>query len=47
MNEAIDKVRAFAVSGLDYITKPFQFEEVLARIKTHLFLRKMRVELEE
>ena len=36
MNEVLDKVKAFAVGGIDYITKPFQEEEVLARVKTHL-----------
>lgn len=41
MNEPLDKVKAFAVGGVDYITKPFQFEEVLARVKTHLSLRRL------
>ncbi len=31
-----DKVKAFAVGGVDYITKPVQWEEVLARVTTHL-----------
>jgi len=39
LNEPLDKVKAFAIGGVDYITKPFQFEEVLARVKTHLALR--------
>ena len=42
MNAAIDKVKAFQVGGVDYITKPFHLEEVLARIKIQLenqFLR--------
>jgi len=34
-----DKILAFQVGGSDYITKPFQFEEVLARIRHHLSLR--------
>ncbi len=34
--EVIDKVKAFALGGVDYITKPFHVEEVLARVKTHL-----------
>lgn len=34
-----DKVKGFQVGGLDYITKPFRQEEVLARVKTHLALR--------
>jgi two-component system NtrC family sensor kinase len=36
--DVFDKVRAFSVGGVDYITKPFQIEEVVARIKTHLTL---------
>ncbi|HLO52227.1 MAG TPA: response regulator, partial [Kamptonema sp.] len=34
INEVLDKVKAFAVGGVDYITKPFQAEEVLARVET-------------
>lgn len=41
LNEPLDKVKAFATGGVDYITKPFQFEEVLARVKTHLSLRRL------
>lgn len=44
--ETIDKVKAFNSGGVDYITKPFQIEEVLARVKTHLNLRETRKELE-
>ncbi len=33
LNEALDKVKAFQSGGVDYITKPFQVEEVLARIE--------------
>jgi two-component system, sensor histidine kinase and response regulator len=40
-----DKVRAFDVGGIDYITKPFQVEEVRARVKTHLELRRASREL--
>ena len=47
LNEVFDKVEAFAIGGVDYITKPFQMEEVLARVQTHLSLRKMRQQLEE
>jgi DNA-binding response OmpR family regulator len=42
-----DKVTGFAAGGVDYITKPFQQVEVLARIKTHIALRKREVELEQ
>jgi len=40
-----DKVEAFRVGGVDYVSKPFQGREVLARIKTHLRLRLRQVEL--
>ncbi|MBW4621365.1 MAG: response regulator [Cyanosarcina radialis HA8281-LM2] len=46
-SEAIDKVKAFAVGGVDYITKPFQAEEVLVRIETQLRLGKLQAELQE
>jgi signal transduction histidine kinase len=47
LNETLDKVRAFSVGGVDYITKPFQFEEVLARVKTHLSLHRLQQELQQ
>lgn len=37
-NEMMDKVKAFSLGAVDYITKPFQKEEVIARVKTHLSL---------
>jgi signal transduction histidine kinase len=36
LSDVLDKVKAFGVGGVDYITKPFQEEEVLARVSTHL-----------
>ena len=39
LNETEDKVQAFRSGGVDYISKPFQFEEVQARVQTHLKLR--------
>lgn len=39
LNETFDKVKALEVGGADYITKPFQFEEVLARVRNQLALR--------
>jgi two-component system sensor histidine kinase/response regulator len=42
-----DKVRAYQAGGVDYITKPFHAEEVLARINTHLSLRNMQRQLQE
>ncbi len=41
-----DKVKAFANGGVDYITKPFYFEEVEARVKVHLNLKYAREELQ-
>jgi PleD family two-component response regulator len=38
LEDALDKVRAFQVGGCDYITKPFQIEEVLARVENQLAL---------
>lgn len=39
LHDVIDKIRAFEVGGVDYVTKPFQAEEVLARVNTHLTLQ--------
>ena len=47
LTEQLDKVKAFAIGGVDYITKPFQMEELHARVKTHLMLRSLQIELEE
>lgn len=41
LSETLDKVKAFRVGGVDYVTKPFQFEEVYARVQTHLQLRRL------
>ena len=47
LHETLDKVRAFGTGGVDYITKPFQFQEVEARVRTHLELCRQRRELRE
>jgi signal transduction histidine kinase len=47
LGDAADKVRAFAEGGQDYITKPFHVEEVLARVMTHLALRRAQREVKE
>lgn len=47
LNEAFDKVQAFAVGGIDYITKPFQVEEVLARIENQLTVQRFSKLLKE
>jgi signal transduction histidine kinase len=45
LGDVLDKVKAFTVGGVDYITKPFQVEEVLARIENHLTIKKLSVQL--
>ena len=45
LDEVLDKVKAFTIGGVDYITKPIQFEEVLARVQTHLSLRRLQQQL--
>lgn len=47
LTETMDKVKALSIGGVDYITKPFQFEEVIARVETHLELYHLRMELEK
>lgn len=46
LDEVMDKVRAFEVGGVDYVTKPFQFEEVLARIENQLKISRLQKDLE-
>ncbi len=46
LQEAGDKVDAFSAGGVDYIVKPFQIEEVLARVQTHTELSSTRRQLE-
>lgn len=46
LGDVLDKVKAFAVGGIDYITKPFQVEEVLARVETHLTIRQLQIQLQ-
>jgi adenylate cyclase len=45
LSETLDKVRAFGCGGVDYVTKPFQFPEVEARVETHLKLRRYQAQL--
>ena len=45
LTDAADKQRAFEAGGVDYITKPFQAKEVLARVGTHLELARSRADL--
>jgi diguanylate cyclase (GGDEF)-like protein len=45
VDEAWDKVKAFSVGGVDYITKPFKVVEVLARVKNQLAIQALQQEL--
>jgi PAS domain S-box-containing protein len=47
LGETSDKVKAFKAGGVDYITKPFQEEEILARMETHLRLRQLELSLKK
>lgn len=47
IEEPSEKVEAFSVGGVDYISKPFQLIEVLARIETHLRLCSLQKKLQE
>ena len=47
LNEAADKLKGFEAGGVDYITKPLEETEVLARVKTHLQLRRLNYRLQE
>ncbi len=47
LNEVFDKIQAFEVGGVDYITKPFKIREVLARIKNQLNLQTAKSEIQK
>jgi len=46
LSETVNKIKGFDIGGVDYVTKPFQIEEVLARVEAHLALFRMRKKLE-
>ena len=46
LNEVWDKVKAFEVGGVDYISKPFQVEEVIARIETQFTIKRQKNQLQ-
>ncbi|MFB8788489.1 MAG: response regulator [Potamolinea sp.] len=46
IDEVWDKVKAFKIGAVDYITKPFQIEEVLARVENQLLLRRLNQQLQ-
>ena len=47
LDDPLDKVKAFQAGGADYVTKPFQAEEVLARVKHQVTLSRLQKELRE
>lgn len=47
LNETADKLKAFAVGGVDYLTKPFQAPEVVARVENQLRLQRLSQQLVE
>ncbi|MDM8536046.1 PAS domain S-box protein [Desulfobacterales bacterium HSG17] len=46
LNESENKVKAFSMGGVDYITKPFHEKEVISRVKTHLSFNNLKKQLE-
>jgi two-component system, sensor histidine kinase and response regulator len=46
LSDTVDKVRGFQAGAVDYVTKPFQHEEVLARLTAHLTIRNLQRSLE-
>ena len=42
LSDTADKVKAFSVGGVDYVTKPFRVEEIAARVETHLSIGRLR-----
>ena len=47
VDDVEEKAKAFRIGGVDYILKPFDYEEVQARVETHLVLRRLRLQLEQ
>jgi DNA-binding NtrC family response regulator len=47
LSDPLDKVRGLELGAVDFINKPFQAEEVLARVRTHLELRRLQQQLRE
>jgi|GEM_PF-1992505 CheY-like chemotaxis protein len=47
LKESLDKVRAFEAGAVDFVTKPFDKEELIARVRTHLMLRVLQKERKE
>ncbi len=47
LDDIHDKVQAFSSGGVDYVTKPYQVDEVLARVNAHLTLRRLQKQLQD
>ncbi len=47
LSETADKVKAFEAGGTDYITKPYHYAEVVARVNTHLTLQTLHRQLQK
>ena len=47
LDDAKDKIKGLKLGAVDYITKPFQFEEVIARVDTHIKIRQLEKDLAE
>ena len=47
LTDTVDKVKGFELGAADYITKPFQHEEVLARVNAHINLRQLQKKVQE
>jgi signal transduction histidine kinase len=47
LNEAFSRIKGFEVGGVDYITKPFEFREVLVRVSTHIQLYRFQQKLQK
>jgi CheY-like chemotaxis protein len=47
LQDVEDKVRGFEAGGVDFVSKPFQEEEILARVQTHLNLRNLQLNMEK
>ncbi|GAK58485.1 two-component hybrid sensor and regulator [Candidatus Vecturithrix granuli] len=46
LTDTVDKIKGFELGAVDYITKPFQYEEVLARVKAHLTIQRLQRDLQ-
>jgi len=46
LNDTVSKIKGFEMGAVDYITKPIQVEEVLARVRTHLTMNRLQTRLE-